>query len=154
MTVDSQPTPPFTRGIAGSERRRQEQQLVSVLGRRLDLLGHRQEVRYAQLTSKVRVLVTDVSLDLFDDFFVRGSLNEFPALALDRLSHTQPPLAPAASVLQPPGRYTMHVTMGRDQASPDSQADRIQLCGRLVAIVGGRRLDESLTRRDERILTS
>jgi class 3 adenylate cyclase len=42
--------------------------------------------------------------------------------------------------------------MGHDQASPGSHADRIQLCGRLAAIVDGRRLDQSLRRRDERVL--
>lgn len=42
--------------------------------------------------------------------------------------------------------------MGHTEGSPDSQADRIQLCGRLVATVDGRRIDESLTEHDERAL--
>lgn len=42
--------------------------------------------------------------------------------------------------------------MGHDEGSRDSQADRLQLCGRLSAIVDGRRVDESLTGRDERVL--
>lgn len=36
--------------------------------------------------------------------------------------------------------------------SPDSQTDRIQLCGRLVATLDGRRIDESLTGAKERLL--
>src|SRR5262245_58727778 len=36
--------------------------------------------------------------------------------------------------------------------STDSQRDRIQLCGRLVATMDGRRIDESLTRPEERSL--
>jgi hypothetical protein len=38
----------------------------------------------------------------------------------------------------------------QDHRSPQSQADRIQRCGRLVATVDGRRVDESLTSNDER----
>jgi SARP family transcriptional regulator, regulator of embCAB operon len=41
--------------------------------------------------------------------------------------------------------------MGHDEAS-DSQADRIQLCGRLAAILDGRRIDENLTGREDRVL--
>jgi DNA-binding SARP family transcriptional activator len=42
--------------------------------------------------------------------------------------------------------------MAHDEGALDSQPDRIQLCGRLAAIVDGRRLDESLTRTDERVV--
>ena len=42
--------------------------------------------------------------------------------------------------------------MAGDERAPDAQADRIQLCGRLAATVDGRRIDESLTRPDERVL--
>jgi SARP family transcriptional regulator, regulator of embCAB operon len=39
-----------------------------------------------------------------------------------------------------------------DHESPESPADRIQLCGRLVATVGGRRIHEGLTGGEERLL--
>ena len=40
----------------------------------------------------------------------------------------------------------------QDHSSPQSQTDRIQLCGRLVATVDGRRVDEGLTGGEERLL--
>src|SRR5262245_2265004 len=42
--------------------------------------------------------------------------------------------------------------MDQDEQSPGSQANRVQLCGRLVATVDGRRLDESLKGPEERSL--
>ena len=39
-----------------------------------------------------------------------------------------------------------------DHQSPDSPTDRVQLCGRLTATVGGRRIDESLTGGEVRLL--
>ncbi len=42
--------------------------------------------------------------------------------------------------------------MAHEEGAPDSQADRIQLCGRLAATVDGRRMDQSLTKSDERVL--
>src|SRR4030095_12698465 len=39
-----------------------------------------------------------------------------------------------------------------DHQSLDSPTDRIQLCGRLTATVGGRRVDESLTGGEMRLL--
>lgn len=117
--------------------------------RRSDFLSHRENVRHGQLTDEVWVLSLDVRLYLLDHFFVRGRLHKLSALAVDRLSHSasRQPLAWTADV-----GILGHSTMEDHGGSSARPSDRIQLCGRLVATVGGRRVDENLTEPGERSL--
>jgi SARP family transcriptional regulator, regulator of embCAB operon len=90
------------------------------------------------------MVALDVRADLLDELVVGLGLDDLAALAVDHLRHGCPFRSVAAIVHATAWRY-----VGETLASRDT---RIQLCGRVVVRLGGRRVEGELPGRQGRLL--
>jgi SARP family transcriptional regulator, regulator of embCAB operon len=109
------------------------------------LLRHAEDVVSRELAHELGVIALDVGLDLGDELGVAPGPDRLPALAVDDLRHSGLLGFDARIVARRACGYLVE-TLASESGT------RIQLCGRLVVEVRGKRLESALPGRQGRLL--